>query len=136
MESSSNFIIDSKICIIIIGILYRFHRKGKKFQSRKKNSTMKYPNFIQFTISDDSRSIFHNQQRKFLLLIRDKTVFRIRVTNIKNQRSTRKIRLRENRACGISRSIYRAIDDLKFHVSSPVPYFPRKKTRRDRSFHD
>lgn len=35
---------------------------------------MKYPNFIQFTISDDSRSIFHNQQRKFRLLIRDKTV--------------------------------------------------------------
>lgn len=97
---------------------------------------MKYPNFIQFTISDDSRSIFHNQQRKFRLLIRDKYRFHICVTNIKNQRSTKKIRLRENRGCGISGSIYRAIDDLKFHVSSPVPYFPRKKIRRDRSFHD
>lgn len=87
-------------CIVLI-------EKKKKSQSRKKNSIMKYPNFIQFTISDDSRSIFHNQQRKFRLLIRDKYRFHICVTNIKNQRSTRKIRLRENRGCGISGSIYR-----------------------------
>lgn len=94
---------------------------------------MKYPNFIQFTISDDSRSIFHNQQRKFRLLIRDKTVS-IFVSRIS------KINVQPEKFASVKTAVaeFRGqfIDDLKFHVSSPVPYFPRKKIRRDRSFHD
>lgn len=116
--------------IIIINISYRifittkFHNEIFKFYSIY-NQRFEITFFAigwkeNFDCNDKTRNRFH-----------------IRVTNIKYQRFlTRKIRLRENRACGISGSIYRGIDDLKFHVSSPVSLFFREKIRRDRPFHD